>query len=175
MQLVSLFHVAIDLQHHFGGGGPVAGADSARQGGVDLAQEVAVAKRVAAAGSGVQRPVLLAQVGTDLVGGAGIEDQRYYDPTIPRFPSMDSVTADTTTGGNFNRYWYAANNPYKFIDPDGRCEKTTGSKIYAGSGSLGPAIRGVPIGSKRAGEAVNHPQSLHLLLVLFLLFPIGTG
>ncbi|WP_372359239.1 putative toxin [Xanthomonas axonopodis] len=68
---------------------------------------------------------------------------------------MDPVTADTTTGGNFNRYWYAANNPYKFIDPDGRCEKTTGSNICAGGGSLGSAIQGVPIGSKRAGGANN--------------------
>lgn len=27
-------------------------------------------------------------------------------------------------GGNFNRYWYANNNPYKFKDPDGRYIET---------------------------------------------------
>ena len=46
--------------------------------------------------------------------------QRYYDPLIGRFLSVDPVTADGNTGGNFNRYWYANNNPYKFKDPDGR-------------------------------------------------------
>ena len=46
--------------------------------------------------------------------------QRYYDPGIGRFLSVDPVTADTVTGWNFNRYNYAANNPYKFKDPDGR-------------------------------------------------------
>ena len=28
--------------------------------------------------------------------------------------------ANTTDGSNFNPYWYANNNPYKFTDPDGR-------------------------------------------------------
>lgn len=51
--------------------------------------------------------------------------QRYYDPTIGRFPSVDPVTADSDsgTGANFNRYKYAANNPYRFTDPDGRQER----------------------------------------------------
>jgi hypothetical protein len=30
------------------------------------------------------------------------------------------VTAYSSPGANFNRYWYANNNPYKFTDPDGR-------------------------------------------------------
>ena len=51
---------------------------------------------------------------------SGQSVQRYYDPGIGRFLSVDPVTADTTTGWNFNRYNYAANNPYKFTDPDGR-------------------------------------------------------
>lgn len=33
---------------------------------------------------------------------------------------MDPVTANSVNGNNFNRYWYANNNPYKFSDPDGR-------------------------------------------------------
>lgn len=55
-------------------------------------------------------------------GSSGLTymQQRYYDPGIGRFLSVDPVTADGNTGGNFNRYWYANNNPYKFTDPDGR-------------------------------------------------------
>lgn len=46
--------------------------------------------------------------------------QRYYDPSIGRFLSVDSVKPDANTVGSFNRYTYAQNNPYTFIDPDGR-------------------------------------------------------
>ena len=46
--------------------------------------------------------------------------QRYYDPVAGRFLSIDPVTTDANTGGSFNRYNYAGNNPYKYIDPDGR-------------------------------------------------------
>ena len=46
--------------------------------------------------------------------------QRYYDPVALRFLSPDPVDVSTTNGSNFNRYWYANNNPYKYVDPDGR-------------------------------------------------------
>ena len=46
--------------------------------------------------------------------------QRYYDPIIGRFLSIDPITAYSNPVGAFNRYWYANNNPYKFTDPDGR-------------------------------------------------------
>ncbi|WP_288128232.1 RHS repeat-associated core domain-containing protein, partial [Thiomonas sp.] len=45
--------------------------------------------------------------------------QRYYDPGIGRFLSTDPVAADANTGANFNRYWYANNNPYRYSDPFG--------------------------------------------------------
>jgi RHS repeat-associated protein len=45
--------------------------------------------------------------------------QRYYDPRVARFWSVDPVTV-SSVGGNFNRYWYGNNNPYRFTDPDGR-------------------------------------------------------
>ncbi len=43
---------------------------------------------------------------------------RYYDPVIGRFYSNDPVGFYNIH--NFNRYSYAYNNPYKYIDPDGR-------------------------------------------------------
>lgn len=46
--------------------------------------------------------------------------QRYYDPQIGRFLSIDPVEAHSGGSMYFNRYRYAAGNPYKFIDPDGR-------------------------------------------------------
>lgn len=46
--------------------------------------------------------------------------QRYYDPMIGRFLSVDPVKASSKVGSNFNRYVYVSNNPYKFKDPDGR-------------------------------------------------------
>ncbi|MHB8912066.1 MAG: RHS repeat-associated core domain-containing protein [Lysobacter sp.] len=41
-------------------------------------------------------------------------------PAAARFVSVDPVQANPNTGANFNRYYYANNNPYKFTDPDGR-------------------------------------------------------
>ncbi|PYE30040.1 RHS repeat-associated protein [Idiomarina fontislapidosi] len=50
---------------------------------------------------------------------------RYYDPVIGRFYSNDPVGAIAHLGTangihGFNRYAYANNNPFKFVDPDGR-------------------------------------------------------
>ncbi|TWI03646.1 RHS repeat-associated protein [Luteimonas cucumeris] len=49
--------------------------------------------------------------------------QRYYDPASGRFLSNDPVGIDLNNGANYNRYWYANNNPYRFTDPDGRRSK----------------------------------------------------
>lgn len=45
--------------------------------------------------------------------------QRYYDPIAARFLSTDPDPVNDT-GSNFNRYAYAGNNPYRYVDPDGR-------------------------------------------------------
>jgi hypothetical protein len=37
--------------------------------------------------------------------------------------SIDPVVTDANTGSSFNRYAYALNNPYKYVDPDGRQER----------------------------------------------------
>jgi len=41
---------------------------------------------------------------------------------VGRFISVDPVGVDLSSGSNFSRYRYAANNPYTFTDPDGRQE-----------------------------------------------------
>jgi RHS repeat-associated protein len=45
--------------------------------------------------------------------------QRYYDPQVGLFLSIDPVTAYSGDSAHFNRYSYAYNNPYTFVDPDG--------------------------------------------------------
>lgn len=78
----------------------------------------------------------------DSATGLTYMQQRYYDPDVGRFLSVDPVTANGSTGANFNSYKYAANNPFRFTDPDGRREKVTGSNIagraFAGSRLYGP-------------------------------------
>ncbi len=45
---------------------------------------------------------------------------RYYDPVAGRFVSKDPVGFDEGNIQSFNRYAYANDNPYKYVDPDGR-------------------------------------------------------
>lgn len=46
--------------------------------------------------------------------------QRYFDPALHTFLSVDPVPAFELPGENFARYGYANLNPYRFTDPDGR-------------------------------------------------------
>ena len=45
---------------------------------------------------------------------------RHYDPIVGRFVSIDPVGVDPNNVHSFNRYAYANNNPYFYVDPDGR-------------------------------------------------------
>ena len=45
---------------------------------------------------------------------------RYYDPTIGRF-----IQEDTYRGDGLNLYAYVANNPLKYIDPNGHDKQNT--------------------------------------------------
>ena len=70
---------------------------------------------------------------------------RYYDPVIGRFYSNDPVDAmDHIARGNpihgFNRYTYANNNPYKYVDPDGKFGQIVAGAFYGGL--VGLAVEG---------------------------------
>ncbi|MBA0448336.1 RHS repeat-associated core domain-containing protein [Stenotrophomonas maltophilia] len=69
---------------------------------------------------------------TDSGTGLSYMQQRYYDPQIGLFLSVDPVTVYKSPAAMFNRYRYANSNPYRFYDPDGRC---TGSRIKNGDGT----------------------------------------
>lgn len=76
--------------------------------------------------------------------------QRYYDPQVGRFLSVDPVTAYSNPAGAFNRYWYANNNPYRFTDPDGRWVEDTVigvPSIILGSKSLYENVKAGNVGS----------------------------
>ncbi|WP_242166346.1 RHS repeat-associated core domain-containing protein [Lysobacter sp. M15] len=98
----------------------------------------------------------------DAATGLVYAQQRYYDPGIGRFLSVDPVVV-RVIGDNFNRYWYANNNPYKFTDPDGRetgmfqfGENRMQVSSYEGVGTVAGALPG--IGTAMAiGEAIQNP------------------
>lgn len=55
----------------------------------------------------------------DDVTGLTYFGARYYDPHLGRFMSVDPVGFVDSEPMTFNRYSYANNNPYKYVDPDG--------------------------------------------------------
>ena len=61
----------------------------------------------------------------DASTGLSYMQQRYYDPDMAQFLSVDPVTALQSPVGAFSRYWYADRNPYGYVDPDGREAVTT--------------------------------------------------
>ncbi|MCG7537559.1 RHS repeat-associated core domain-containing protein [Pseudoalteromonas sp. OOF1S-7] len=73
---------------------------------------------------------------------------RYYDPVVGRFYSNDPVDfsghkAEGNAVHGFNRYVYANNNPYKYIDPNGEAPigiNTGGSATFLGKGSLSSMV-----------------------------------
>jgi RHS repeat-associated protein len=90
--------------------------------------------------------------------------QRYYDPVIGRFYSNDPVGFTPSNPMMFNRYAYANNNPYKYIDPDGRAPDVVvdaAFTIYDAGQTLGAAaayVEGVVTGNEAltavAGEGL---------------------
>lgn len=69
---------------------------------------------------------------SDSVTGLSYMQQRYMDPALGVFLSIDPVSAHGAPSVLFNRYRYANGNPYRFYDPDGRC---TGSRLANGDGT----------------------------------------
>ena len=45
---------------------------------------------------------------------------RYYDPIVGRFMGVDPVGFSERNIHSFNRFAYANNNPYKYVDPNGK-------------------------------------------------------
>ncbi|WP_243667323.1 RHS repeat domain-containing protein [Pseudomonas brassicae] len=56
---------------------------------------------------------------------------RYYNPVLGRFMGVDPVDFQIENLHSFNRYTYANNNPYKYVDPDGRYAHLLVAMVYA--------------------------------------------
>lgn len=104
-----------------------------------------------------------------------------------RFVSTDPVQVNPSTGDNFNRYYYVNNNPYKFVDPDGRAlslagapvdqqkliqqtHQLTGSTVAADAqGNLSITATDSTVGAAGAAtalsDAINSPHQISLTAV----------
>jgi RHS repeat-associated protein len=86
--------------------------------------------------------------------------QRYFDPNLPIFISPDPNPANAE---NFNRYAYANNNPYTFVDPDGRESACFSNRAGCGLWPLTPAqetqnvVTMTTVGALALGGAIVGP------------------
>ena len=89
---------------------------------------------------------------------------RYYDPEIGRFMGIDPVEVDPENPHSFNRYAYANNNPYRYVDPDGNlpvfavavffAKELAGEVFEQATGIPAPTFKGVGKRLlKKGGEA----------------------
>ncbi len=56
----------------------------------------------------------------DADSGLAYFGARYYDPVVGRFMAIDPAGFDEANLHSFNRYAYGNNNPYRYMDQDGR-------------------------------------------------------
>jgi RHS repeat-associated protein len=63
---------------------------------------------------------------------------RYYSPSMGRFMAMDPAPVTANNPNSFNRYMYANDNPYAFVDP-------TGMSSWFSSGLWGHFVSGPEI------------------------------
>jgi len=74
----------------------------------------------------------------DMMVTSGLLNARYYDPNIGRFISPDPAAVNPKVPMTFNRYAYAADNPYRYKDPNGKwfdgVEQVVGTMIGAADG-----------------------------------------
>jgi RHS repeat-associated protein len=61
---------------------------------------------------------------------------RYYDPSVGRFITEDTVLGSLTDPQSLNRYVYCRSNPLKYTDPDGRFWNIVAGSLIGGSINL---------------------------------------
>jgi len=107
---------------------------------------------------------------------------RFYDPLVGRFLSTDPIHFQDDNPFTFNRYSYANNNPYKYVDPLGQesaCVTVDRCKSFAVSPSpeaLSTVADFTPVVSDIKGivEAIQDPSAVNIIAAGVGLFP-GVG
>lgn len=82
---------------------------------------------------------------------------RWYHPEMGRFMAIDPVGFVEENPATFNRYSYGNNNPFKYIDPDGRANKSADEAWEAAGGpnpqaALADAAENIGAGGKAVSE-----------------------
>jgi RHS repeat-associated protein len=101
--------------------------------------------------------------------GAGLSyfGARWYDPVVGRFMGIDSVGFVESNPQSFNRFAYANNNPYKYVDPDGNSPIDVVFLFIDGVKLVGAINSGVGVGAAAGDFAAS---------IVGVLSPIpGTG
>lgn len=105
---------------------------------------------------------------------------RYYDPLVGRFVGVDPKQVSPEDLHSVNRYAYANNNPYKYVDPDGHSPIDVaflawdlgklGVALYSGVGvgpaaaDVGASIVGVFSPIPGTGQAIKSVRAADRLL-----------
>ncbi len=91
----------------------------------------------------------------DAATGLSYMGARYYNPMLGRFMGVDPKGFDEANIHSFNRYAYANNNPYKYVDPDGHSPIDVAFLVYD-LGKLGVALyTGVGVGHAAVDVALS--------------------
>ena len=101
----------------------------------------------------------------DESSGLAFYNARYYDPTIGRFITPDSIVPNPLNGQDYNRYTYVRNNPVKYNDPTGNCptlctaqDRADVNEVLA-RGAATVAQRNSPIVSQTGRHVVGVAES----------------
>ncbi|HYG06227.1 MAG TPA: RHS repeat-associated core domain-containing protein [Stenotrophomonas sp.] len=86
--------------------------------------------------------------------------QRYYDPGVGQFLSVDPVAPSAKTDTHFNRYRYANSSPQRFTDPDGRVAIVTANKDGSINVNIPATFKGNAASAENIGTLKNQVAAL---------------
>ena len=91
----------------------------------------------------------------DAAVGLSYMGARYYDPMLGRFMGVDPAPVEPGSVHGINRYAYANNNPYRYVDPDGNSPLDVAFLVWD-IGKLGVAIyQGQGVGAALGDVAMS--------------------